>query len=156
MQLQPVISATGQMFALTLEDGDELISTLTTWATKQGISAASFTASGGFERATLAYFDPYGAEDDITMDEWAEIVVLVGTIALKDGAPEVHAHCVVVVKRDGSARGGHIVNALARSPLKVTLTATPSHSARKPSVETYSALVVNSTKPPFFAQKFRC
>ena len=156
MQLQPLTSATDQVFALTFEDGDEFISTLTDWATKHGISAASFTATGEFERATLGYFDPYGAEDDITMNEWAEIVVLAGTIALKDGAPEVHAHCVVMVKRDGSARGGHLVNALARSPVKLTLTVTSSHSIQKPNVETYSALIAPSAKPASSAQKFRC
>jgi predicted DNA-binding protein with PD1-like motif len=44
----------------------------------------------------------------------------VGDIALDQGVPKVHAH-VIIGKSDGSAHGGHLLNAQVRPPLEVIL-----------------------------------
>jgi predicted DNA-binding protein with PD1-like motif len=49
---------------------------------------------------------------------------LIGDVALKDGEPQVHAH-VVVGKRDGSAHGGHLLEARVRPTCELILTESP-------------------------------
>jgi hypothetical protein len=53
-----------------------------------------------------------------------ELLSLIGDIALKDGKPQVHAH-VVVSKSDGSAHGGHLLEAVVRPTCELILTESP-------------------------------
>ena len=143
MKSQLIVSATEQVFALIFDKGDEFVSTLTDWAKQHGVSAASFTAIGAFERATLGYFDRDKMDyDEIPINEQVEVLTLAGDIALKDdGTPKVHAH-VVVGKRDGSAHGGHVLQAHVWPTLEVMLTEAPRHLVRKHDAETGLALIV--------------
>ena len=97
MKSQLIVSATEQVFALIFDKGDEFVSTLTDWAKQHGVSAASFTAIGAFERVTLGYFDRDKMDyDEIPIHEQVEVLTLAGDIALTDDrTPKVHAHCVV-------------------------------------------------------------
>ena len=52
------------------------------------------------------------------------MVSLIGDIVLKDGEPQVHAHAVVA-KRDGTAHGGHLLEARVRPTCEVVLTESP-------------------------------
>jgi predicted DNA-binding protein with PD1-like motif len=54
----------------------------------------------------------------------------VGDITLKDGQPSIHAH-VVLGKRDGTAHGGHLLEAHVRPTLEVILTESPAHLTRR-------------------------
>jgi predicted DNA-binding protein with PD1-like motif len=45
-------------------------------------------------------------------------------VALADGEPKIHAH-VVVGRRDGTALGGHLLDARVRPTLEVVLVETP-------------------------------
>ena len=65
---------------------------------------------------------------------------LIGDIALKDDMPQIHAH-VVVGKADGSAHGGHILEARVWPTLEVILTESPTHLCRKFDPETGLALI---------------
>ena len=143
MKSQLIVSATEQVFALIFDKGDEFVSTLTDWAKQHGVSAASFTAIGAFERATLGYFDREKMDyDKIPIDEQVEVLTLTGDIALTDdGTPKVHAH-VVVGKRDGTAHGGHVLEAHVWPTLEVMLTEAPRHLVRKHDAETGLALIV--------------
>jgi predicted DNA-binding protein with PD1-like motif len=76
----------------------------------------------------------------IPIEEQVEVLSLVGDIALKDGAPQVHAH-VVVGKSDGSAHGGHIIQADVWPTLEVVLIESPKHLRRKTDLETGLALI---------------
>ena len=69
-----------------------------------------------------------------------EVLSLIGDIALKDGMPQIHAH-VVVGKADGSAHGGHILEARVWPTLEVILTESPDHLCRKVDPETGLALI---------------
>jgi predicted DNA-binding protein with PD1-like motif len=53
-----------------------------------------------------------------------------GDIALKDGEPQVHAH-VVVGRSDGTAHGGHLVEARVRPTCELILTESPIHLQKK-------------------------
>jgi len=48
------------------------------------------------------------------------VVSLIGDIALDKGNPKVHAH-VVVGKRNGTAMGGHLLEAHVRPTLELVL-----------------------------------
>lgn len=89
----------------------------------------------------LGYFDLTIKEfKKIPIDGQVEVLSLVGDIALKDGEPIVHAH-VVVGKSDGTAWGGHLIEAHVRPTLEVMLMETPTHLHRTYDPETGLALI---------------
>jgi len=114
-------------FALVFETGDEVMSNLVAFAGRNRLGAARLTAIGAFRDATLGYFDWETKHyEKIPVDEQVEVLSLIGDVALKDGKPAVHAH-VVVGRRDGSTRGGHLVEAHVRPTLEVILVESPAH-----------------------------
>ncbi|GAA4326209.1 DNA-binding protein [Pigmentiphaga soli] len=118
-------------FAVILETGDEAVSSLETFARENAITAARFTAIGAFRRATLGYFDWQSKEyERIELDEQAEVLSLVGDIALQDGRAKLHAHAVLG-RRDGGTRGGHLLEAIVRPTLEVLLTDSPAYLKRE-------------------------
>ncbi len=121
----------GRTFALIFQSGDTVIDTLTRFAQENSLDAAHFTAIGAFSDLTLAYFDWEKRQyQKIPLPEQVEVLSLIGDIADDKGQPKVHAH-VVVGKRDGSAHGGHLVEAHVRPTLEVILTESPAHLRRK-------------------------
>lgn len=133
--------AAEKTYALIFDKGDEVIAALTNFAAEKELGGAHFTAIGAFEKATLGYFDRERKEySEIPIEEQVEVLSLVGDIAQKDGKPKVHAH-VVVGKRDGSAHGGHILEATVWPTLEVILTESPRHLQRNHDDETGLALI---------------
>jgi len=117
-------------WTLVFDEGDEVMSSLTAFARERQLTAARFTAIGAFRDATLGYFDwTSKSYEKIPVREQVEVLSLVGDVALEGDAPKVHAH-VVVGKRDGSAHGGHLLDAHVRPTLEVMLTESPAHLQR--------------------------
>jgi predicted DNA-binding protein with PD1-like motif len=111
----------GEAHAVIFETGDEFMGGLRAYAAQHQIRAARFTGIGAFQSATLAYFDWETKKYcELPADEQTEVLVLAGDIALKDGKPEPHVH-VVLGRRDGSTRGGHLVRAIVRPTLELML-----------------------------------
>jgi uncharacterized protein len=79
-------------------------------------------------------------EPSVSLDEQVELVSLIGDIALKDGEPQVHAHAVVG-KRDGTAHGGHLLQARVRPTCEVVLTESPAHLKKEFDPATGIALI---------------
>jgi predicted DNA-binding protein with PD1-like motif len=92
--------------------GDEVVSGLMEFAEENHIKNGHFTGLGAIDKATLRWSDPVNKSSKTTeINEEAEVVSLVGSIATgKDGRPAVHAHTVVALS-DGSTRGGHLMSA---------------------------------------------
>jgi predicted DNA-binding protein with PD1-like motif len=65
-------------------------------------------------------------ERSVSLDEQVELLSLIGDITLKDGEPQVHAHAVIG-KRDGTAHGGHLLEAHVRPTCEVVLTQSLAH-----------------------------
>jgi len=133
MKSKVIHEAGGQRtFALVFDAGDEAMAGLTRFAREHRVGAARFTAIGAFSRATLAYFDwDTKRYQDIPVDEQVEVLALAGDVSEEaDGAPKVHAH-VVVGRRDGSTRGGHLKAGHVRPTLEVILTESPAHLRRR-------------------------
>ena len=124
-------------YAVIFDTGDEVKSGLVAFAKDHRLGGSRFTAIGAFSSATLGYFDWQTKEyRRIPVREQVEVLSLVGDIALKDnGEPEVHAH-VVVGKADGTAHGGHLLEAHVRPTLEVIVVESPIHLQRKFDPET--------------------
>ena len=95
------------------------------------MSGTRLTAIGAFQRVTLGFFDVTTKDyKKIEIQEQVELLSLVGNIAHDDqGNPKLHAH-VVVGKSEGSAHGGHLLNAYVRPTLEVVLVETSQHLRR--------------------------
>jgi predicted DNA-binding protein with PD1-like motif len=115
---------------LVFETGDEVMAGLLAFARERRIRAARFTAIGAFSSLTLGYFE-WERKDyrRIRVDEQVEVLALTGDVAVKAGEPTVHAH-VVVGKADGTAHGGHLLDARVRPTLEVMLVESPAHLER--------------------------
>lgn len=121
---------------LVFGKGEEVMAGLLEFARERGVSSGHLTAIGAFSDVTLGFFDPERNEyRRIPLREQVEAVSLVGDIALKGGEPQVHAH-VVVGRADGSAYGGHLLEAHVWPTLEVVLVETPAHLQRELDEET--------------------
>ena len=128
-------------FALIFDKGDEVASGLLAFAKENKLSASHFTAIGAFERVTLGFFERERKDyKKIPIDEQVEVLSLVGDIASDGDEPKVHAH-VVVGKADGTAHGGHLLEASVWPTLEVILVESPEHLRRKVDKETGLALI---------------
>lgn len=131
MKFKVINDAPERTTALIFDQGDEVLSTLERFAREQRLAGSRFTAIGAFERVTLGYFD-WGRKDyeRIAVDEQVEVLSLLGDIALDGDKPKVHAH-VVLGRRDGTTRGGHLLEAIVRPTLEVLLIESPGHLRRQ-------------------------
>lgn len=142
MNSKRIDSEREKTFVLVFEPGEEVVVGLLSFATEQKIAGAHFTAIGAFERLTLGYFEPQKKHyKTIPVDEQVELLSLVGNIARdSDGQPKVHAH-VVVGKSDGTAHGGHLMDAHVRPTLEVVLVESARHLCRTMHPELGAALL---------------
>jgi len=126
---------------LVFETGDEVVSTLTKFAKEHRIGAAHFTGIGAFSDAGIGYFD-LQKKDYLKnqVHEQVEVLSLTGDIALDQGEPKVHAH-VVVGKKNGSAMGGHLLEAHVRPTLELVLQDSGEQLKRKFDPESGLALI---------------
>jgi len=117
-------------FAVVFAAGDEVTSGLRELADREQLNAASFTAIGAFADVVLGYFDVGRREYvRIPLREQVEVLALTGNVAEAQGQPTVHAH-VVVGRADGTAHGGHLLEAHVRPTLEVVLVESPDHLRR--------------------------
>jgi predicted DNA-binding protein with PD1-like motif len=119
-------------FALVFETGEEVTAGLLRFAREHQLAGAHLTAIGAFERVILGFFEVANRNyKKIPIEEQVELVSLVGNIALDgEGAPKLHAHAVVG-KPDGTAHGGHLLEAHVRPTLEVIVTESSRHLRRK-------------------------
>jgi len=122
-------------FALVFDTGDEPMVSLSIFANQLHLAGSHFTGIGAFSDVVLGYFDwKRKRYEPIPITEQVEVLSLVGDITVVDGKSKVHAH-VVVGKADGSAHGGHLLEAHVRPTLEVVLVESPVHLRRTPNAE---------------------
>jgi predicted DNA-binding protein with PD1-like motif len=128
-------------FALVFQTGDEVAAGLLAFAKERNLRASRFSGIGAFSGITLGFFD-WERKDyrTIALTEQVEVLSLLGDITLDGGAPKVHAH-VVVGKPDGTAHGGHLMEARVRPTLEVILVESPRHLERRTDPESGLALI---------------
>lgn len=132
MQVKLLSDANGQKdYAVIFRPGDEPFAGLTAFAEKYHIQSAHFTGIGGFSDAKLAWFDLEKRMFRVNpVAQQVEVVSLIGDIALLEGKPQVHMHCVVALP-DGTTRGGHVLDAHVNPLLEVFVTADPMPLVKK-------------------------
>jgi predicted DNA-binding protein with PD1-like motif len=126
MQVKLLSQSRGQRdFAVIFKSGDELFAGLTQFARQYHVQSAHFTAIGGFSSVRIAWFDLQKKMFRVNpVNQQVEVASLIGDIALLNGQPQVHMHCVVALP-DGTTRGGHILGAHVSPLLEVFVTADP-------------------------------
>jgi uncharacterized protein len=118
-------------FAVVLTTGEEIVSSVTSFATEHQLRATQFTAIGALSHAVVAFFDwTIRQYRNIPVDEQVEVLSLLGDVTLDQNKPKVHAH-VVLGKADASAHGGHLVEGWVRPTLEIIMTETPTHLRRR-------------------------
>ena len=128
-------------FVMIFDAGDKVAAGLTEFAKQQKLGAAHFTAIGAFQELTLGYFDWESKQyQQIPVREQVEVLSLAGNLVLHDNAPKLHAH-VVVGKRDGTAHGGHLIEATVRPTLEVILIESPKRLERRHDPQSGLALI---------------
>jgi len=129
-----IIDSTGtsQIRIAVLDSGEDAFATLQGFARDAGLSAASITAIGAFEQATVGWFD-FSAKryKKIEIDEQCEVLSAVGDMAVgDDGAAGLHVLFVLALS-DGPPRGGHLLRGIVRPPLEVVITEPPAILRRR-------------------------
>jgi predicted DNA-binding protein with PD1-like motif len=126
-----ILSSHGERtIAVVFDEGDEVAEGLLQFARDNEVKAATFTAIGAFERATLGWFNLETLDyEKIPVEQQVEVLSLVGNIGQHENKPTIHAHAVIG-KRDGSAMGGHLLEARVRPTLEVMVIESPRHLRR--------------------------
>lgn len=118
-------SAQETTYAVIFGSGDEILGGLTQFAEENHISAARITGIGSIHNGTLAWLNPDTKKFRmIHIDQQAEVLSLLGDIAMYQGKPVVHIHLVVGFG-DGTAHGGHLLEAHVWPTLEVIVTSYP-------------------------------
>jgi hypothetical protein len=131
-----------KVFALIFQTGDEILDELKKFARERRVAGSSFKAIGALSFAKLGWFnwETKWYETASVLNEQVELLSMIGDIALKDGESQVHAHCIVG-RRDGTAHGGHLIEAHVRPTCELILTENPTHLEKKFDPESGLALI---------------
>jgi uncharacterized protein len=143
MQSKLINDGPQKTYVLVLSKGEEAVGAIEGFARKQGVAAAQITAIGALSDAVLGFFD-WETKDyvKIPVHEQVEVVSFIGDVAIgPDGKPALHPH-IVVSRRNGSALGGHLLEAHVRPTLEVVLTESPAHLRKRKDPESGLALIV--------------
>jgi predicted DNA-binding protein with PD1-like motif len=132
----------GEVHIVILDSGEEAFAALTRFANEARITAASITAIGAFERATVGWFDfASKTYKEIEVNEQCEVLSAIGDIAVgDDGKASLHIHIVLGLS-DGSTRGGHLLAGMVRPTLEVVVTEVPAKLRRKKRADLGIALI---------------
>jgi predicted DNA-binding protein with PD1-like motif len=142
MHSKTINAAMGEKtWALIFETGDEVAAGLQRFAQENHLAGSHFTAIGALSDVVLAWFD-WQTKDyrKIPVREQVVVLSLIGDVADDNGKPKVHAH-IVIGKSDGTAHGGHLIEAHVRPTLELILSESPRHLRRRFDPETGLALI---------------
>jgi predicted DNA-binding protein with PD1-like motif len=109
-------------FGVIFRPGDEVAGGLAEFAEKYQITSAHFTTVGALQDVIVGWMDrEKKAYKAIPIRQQVEVLTMTGDIAVYQGKPAVHAHLVVGLE-DGSAKGGHLLEAHVFPTLEVMVT----------------------------------
>ena len=122
METLLVTSGPQRIYSLKLAPGEEAIAALNAFALSERLQDATVAGIGALQHADLARYNPDSKQLETIPgeDEQVEVLSLIGQITPRDGVANVHIH-VVLGRHDGSTRGGHLVRAVVRPMLLLTV-----------------------------------
>lgn len=119
-------------YFLVLDPGDEILESVTRFATETGVRAASILGIGALRRLTLGFYD-VATQSYVhrTWEEDLEVCAISGNLAEVDGGPYPHVHGVFG-KRDFSTIGGHVFEAVVSVTVELSVLTAPEPLRRQP------------------------
>ena len=128
-------------YVVVCDPDDEAVGVLTDFARAEDLEASQITGVGGFERATLGWFDRETRQHrPIEVDEPAEVLSLIGDVAETEQGPSLNIH-VVLGLRDGTTRGGHLLAGQVFPTLELIVTENPAELRKVMNPEVGIALI---------------
>jgi predicted DNA-binding protein with PD1-like motif len=142
MKSTKIASDAGAETRIIILESEEAFEALTKFANDAGVTAASLTAIGAFENATVGWFDfEKKTYKKIEVTQQCEVLSAIGDVAVgDDGKASLHVH-VVLGLSDGTTRGGHLLEGKVRPTLEVVMTDTPAKLRRKKRADIGIALI---------------
>ena len=126
----------GRSYLVVFDKGEEVMSGLAAFARHFDLDAGYVVGIGAFRSARLGYYDPATKDyRPIVQKDQAEVLSLIGNLAVKDPEPFWHVH-VTLGLPDGSARGGHLLEATVWPTLELVVTESPRRVRRRYDPET--------------------
>ena len=112
-------------YVVVCDPDDEAVSALTDFARAEDLEASQITGVGGFDRATLGWFDRETRQHrPIEVEEQSEVLSLIGDVAEGEDGPSLNIH-VVLGLRDGTTCGGHLLAGHVYPTLEIIVTENP-------------------------------
>ena len=142
MKSTPISQGASATHLIVLDSGEEAFAALTRFVNAEKITAASISAIGAFEKATVGWFDIASKSyKKIAVNEQCEVLSAIGDVAVgDDGKASLHIH-IVLGLADGSTRGGHFLEGTVRPTLEVVLTEAPATLRRRKRADLGIALI---------------
>jgi predicted DNA-binding protein with PD1-like motif len=129
MKRRQLLDRNGErIYVLVYEAGEAFQEPLVSLACENHLGASQFTAIGAFRTATIGYFDRERRDYiKLSIGEQVEVLTLNGNVTMSENSePKIHAH-VILGRRDGSVRGGHLFDGEVWPTLELLLTESPAH-----------------------------
>jgi uncharacterized protein len=112
-------------YVVVCDPGDEAMAALRQFARAERLEASQITGVGGFERATVGWFDHAARRfRHIPVDQPTEVLSLIGDVAEDQDGPGLNIH-VVLGLSDGTTRGGHLIEGQVFPTLELMVTENP-------------------------------
>ncbi|HUE97568.1 MAG TPA: PPC domain-containing DNA-binding protein [Longimicrobiaceae bacterium] len=119
-------------YFLVLDRGDEVLESVTRFATETGVRAASFTGIGAIGKLTLAFYDLETEQyEKRSWEQALEVASLIGNLAEVDGGPYPHIHGIFCTP-DFQAFGGHVFEAHVSITIELSVLTAPDLIRRQP------------------------
>jgi predicted DNA-binding protein with PD1-like motif len=137
-----------RVFVVVLEAGDEIVRAMSDVADEHDLRAAHFSALGALSSARLGYWSPQTKQyEPIEITQQVEVLSLLGNVAWSGNERRIHAH-IALGMRDGTARGGHLLEAHVNPTLEVMLYELPENLRRSVDPATGLPLLDLGFEPP--------
>lgn len=111
----------GNDFLITVDMGEEFISSLLSFASSEGLTSGYLSGIGALRDVELGYYwlnrKEYKRQ---VFPDIVELVSCVGNLALREGKPFVHVH-VALGREDFSLFGGHLFSGIVAVTAEITL-----------------------------------
>lgn len=115
----------GQVLAIRLDIGEEIVASILKAAHEYRVSSGTVSGLGAVRSAEIGLFDPTDRQyHKTTITQPLEIASLTGNLSTKDGVPYAHLH-IVLGDVHGSAFGGHLSAAIVSATAEIFIQILP-------------------------------
>jgi predicted DNA-binding protein with PD1-like motif len=141
VKFKPIEKGVDKTFAIVFEKGDEVMTGLKEFAREHRLRTGHFNGIGALSDVVLGFFF-HGEKiyKKIHIIQPVEVLSLSGEITFESGEPKVCAS-VIVGKSDGTAHGGHLLEAHVHPTFEMMLSESAEGLLRKTDADTGLALI---------------